>query len=129
MHAGAQTVTDSTRMYLSGLEGGRPSPGQSGVAPEWFYKGSGSVLRGHNDPLIVPEHADDGGEEPEVAGVYLIDNQGNPRRIGLTVGNEFSDHILERKNYLYLAASKLRTCAIGPELVIGAGFDLVPGEV
>lgn len=129
MHSGTQTVTDSTRMYLSGVEGGKPAPGEAGVSPEWFYKGCGTVLRGHGEPLVVPEFADDGGEEPEVAGVYLIDGQGTPRRIGFTVGNEFSDHVFEKKNYLYLAASKLRTCAIGPELVIDASFDLIPGEV
>ena len=129
MHAAAQAVTDSTRMYRSGLEGGKPSPGEAGVAPEWFYKGNGTVLRAHNQPLTVPEHAEDGGEEPEVAGVYLIGQNGVPRRIGFTVGNEFSDHVLEKKNYLYLAASKLRACAIGPELAIDASFDLVPGEV
>jgi hypothetical protein len=78
---------------------------------------------------LCPDFAEDGGEEPEVAGVYLIDAHGAPRRIGFTVGNEFSDHVLERKNYLYLAASKLRTCAIGPELVVDENFDLVPGEV
>jgi len=129
MHAAAQAVTDSTRMYQSGVEGGKPAPGQVGVAPEWFYKGCGTVLRAHGEPLTVPEYAEDGGEEPEVAGVYLIDMEGHPRRIGFTVGNEFSDHVVERKNYLYLAASKLRTCSIGPELVIGGSFDLVPGEV
>ena len=129
MHAAAQTVTDSTRMYQSGVQGGKPALGEIGVAPEWFYKGCGTVLRAHNEPLTVPEHAEDGGEEPEVAGVYVIDAEGYPRRIGFTVGNEFSDHVLERKNYLYLAASKLRTCAIGPELVVGREFDLVPGEV
>jgi hypothetical protein len=129
MHAGAQAVTDSTRMYLSGVEGGRPAPGTAGVSPEWFYKGCGTVLRAHGEPLVVPEFADDGGEEPEVAGVYIIDAHGAPRRIGFTVGNEFSDHVFERKNYLYLAASKLRTCAIGPELVIDAAFDLIQGEV
>ena len=31
-------------------------------------------------------------------------------------GNEFSDHRFEKKNYLNLAGSKLRTCSIGPEL-------------
>lgn len=131
MHAGTQTVTDSTRMYLAGLEGGKPASGEPGVSPEWFYKGGGSVLRAHGEPLVVPDFADrgDGGEEPEVAGVYIVDGEGKPRRIGFTVGNEFSDHIFERRNYLYLAASKLRTCAIGPELVIDANFDLVPGEV
>lgn len=129
MHAAAQTVTDSTRMYLSGVEGGKPAPGEAGTSPEWFYKGSGSVLRAHGEPLDVPEFAEDGGEEPEIAGVYIIDEQGIPRRIGFTVGNEFSDHVFERKNYLYLASSKLRTCAIGPELVVDATFDLIPGEV
>ena len=129
MHRAAQAVTDSTRMYQSGVEGGKPALGEAGVAPEWFYKGCGTVLRAHNEPLIVPEFAEDGGEEPEVAGVYVIDAQGTPRRIGFTAGNEFSDHVLERKNYLYLAASKLRTCAIGPELVVDGDFDLVPGEV
>jgi hypothetical protein len=129
MHAGTQAVTDSTRMYLSGVEGGKPRQGEAGISPEWFYKGSGAVLRAHGEPLVVPEFSEDGGEEPEIAGVYLIDPAGNPRRIGFTVGNEFSDHVFERKNYLYLAASKLRTCAIGPELVVGGSLDLIPGEV
>jgi hypothetical protein len=129
MHAAAQAVTDSTRMYLSGVEGGKPAQGEAGISPEWFYKGCGTVLRAHGEPLVVPEFADDGGEEPEIAGVYIIDAHGTPRRIGFTVGNEFSDHVFERKNYLYLAASKLRTCAIGPELVVDAAFDRIPGEV
>jgi len=129
MHTAAQAVTDSTRMYQLGLEGGKPVAGEPGVAPEWFYKGNGAILRAHNEPLLIPDYADDGGEEPEVAGVYIIDRDGLPRRIGFTAGNEFSDHVLERKNYLYLAASKLRTCAIGPELLIDGSFDRVPGEV
>ncbi|HVV44874.1 MAG TPA: AraD1 family protein, partial [Bryobacteraceae bacterium] len=129
MHSGAQAVTDSVRMYQSGVEGGKPAPGEAGISPEWFYKGSGSVLRAHGEPLDVPSFADDGGEEPEIAGVYLIDRQGTPRRIGFTIGNEFSDHVFEKKNYLYLASSKLRTCSIGPELSIDAEFGLIPGEV
>src|SRR5207247_5997606 len=80
-------------------------------------------------PLEVPSFGDDGGEEAEVAGIYVVDQAGQPRRIGLTIGNEFSDHKLEKKNYLYLAPSKLRTCAIGPELVVDAKFDDVWGAV
>jgi hypothetical protein len=129
MHAAAQAVTDSTRMYLSGVEGGRPAEGEIGVSPEWFYKGNGTVLRAHNEPLTVPDYAEDGGEEPEIAGVYMIDLEGMPRRLGFTVGNEFSDHLFEKKNYLYLAASKLRSCSIGPELVIDAAFEDVVGRV
>ncbi len=129
MHSGTQAVTDSTRMYLSGVEAGKPSRGVEGISPEWFYKGSGAVLRAHGEALDVPSFADDGGEEPEIAGVYIIDAAGQPRRMGFTVGNEFSDHVFEKQNYLYLASSKLRTCAIGPELVIDSAFGLIPGEV
>src|SRR5262249_1322163 len=66
---------------------------------------------------------------PEVAGIYLIDANGNPRRVGMAMANEFSDHVLEKQNYLYLAHSKLRTCALGPELVIDPDFRSVPGMV
>ena len=52
-----------------------------------------------------------------------------PWRVGLATANEFSDHKTEKKNYLYLAPSKLRTCALGPELIVGARFDDIPGTV
>jgi len=129
MHAADTAPTDSMRMFQWGLEGGRPAPGQVGVSPEWFYKGPGTILRAHGQPLEVPSYAEDGGEEGELAGVYLIDAAGVPRRLGMTVGNEFSDHRFEKKNYLYLAASKLRTCAIGPELIVDPDYSSVPGEV
>jgi hypothetical protein len=129
MHAADARPTDSLRMYALGVEGGKPDRGGIGTAPEWFYKGNGTLLRGHNDTLVVPSHAEDGGEEPEIAGVYLIDKTGAPRRLGLAVGNEFSDHVLEQRNYLYLAASKLRHSAIGPELVLDPDFRDVRGEV
>jgi hypothetical protein len=129
MHVGAEKETDSMRMYRWGEEGGRPAPGEIGTAPEWFYKGSGLILRGHGDTLTVHTFAEDGGEEPEIAGVYLIDEKGEPRRIGMAAGNEFSDHKMERRNYLYLAPSKLRQASIGPELVIDPDFSMVRGTV
>lgn len=129
MHAAGEQMTDSMRMYQWGVEGGRPAPGVPGVSPEWFYKGIGAILRAHNEPLEVPPYAEDGGEEPEIAGVYIVDPSGMPRRIGMAAGNEFSDHKFEKKNYLYLASSKLRTCALGPELVLDPDFHLVTGEV
>jgi hypothetical protein len=130
MHTTAQEeLTDSMQMFRWGLEGGRPGPGRIGIAPEWFYKGAGTILRAHGEPLLVPSYAEDGGEEAEVAGVYLVDPQGTPRRLGMAAGNEFSDHRFERKNYLNLAGSKLRTCALGPELVVDPAFDSVPGRV
>jgi len=131
MHATGKkaVVTDSMRMYQWGLDGGRPRRGKVGVQPEWFYKGCGTILRAHGQALEVPPFAGDGGEEGEVAGVYIVDRSGKPRRVGLVAANEFSDHVMEKKNYLYLAPSKLRTCAIGPELVVNPVFDDVPGVV
>jgi len=122
-------LTDSMRMFRMGLEGGRPDGGRIGAAPEWFYKGNGTVLRTTGDVLDVPGYAEDGGDEAEVAGVYVVDAEGRPRRIGMAAGNEFSDHKFEKRNYLNLAGSKLRTCGLGPEMVIDPAFDLVPGRV
>ncbi len=125
----ADELTDSMRMYQWGEEGGKPGAGKIGVQPEWFYKGNGTVLEGHNQPLEVPAFANDGGEEPEIAGVYVIDEQGQPWRVGFCTGNEFSDHVMEKKNYLYLAPSKLRSCSIGPELVVDGNFQALKGHV
>ncbi|MEN2282075.1 AraD1 family protein [Algoriphagus sp. SE2] len=124
-----EQATDSLKMYEMGVKGGNPASGEIGVQPEWFYKGNGAVLRAHGEKLYIPYFGNDGGEEPEIAGVYIIDKQGNPFRIGLTIGNEFSDHVMEKMNYLYLAPSKIRTCSIGPELVVDADFDSYTGEV
>ncbi|HUS07202.1 MAG TPA: AraD1 family protein [Bryobacteraceae bacterium] len=130
MHEGAASViTDSMRMYQSGLEGGRPAAGEIGAQPEWFYKGLGSILRAHNEPLVVPPYAGDGGEEAEIAGIYVIDGAGTPRRAGFVTANEFSDHVMEKRSYLHLAPSKLRNCSIGPELVLDVAFDRVEGSV
>lgn len=131
MHESAAVqMTDSMRMYQSGVEGGRPVAGEIGVQPEWFYKGNGRILCGHGDALNLPAYAWDGGEEPEIAGIYLISDTGEPLRLGFAIANEFSDHRMEKTNYLYLAPSKLRNCAIGPELSIGNfAFDDVPGRV
>ena len=122
MHALAATggaQTDSMRMFLDGLKGGKPAGGGIGSQPEWFYKGDGSSVVGTGAALEMPAFALDGGEEPEIAGIYLIDARGEPRRLGFCLANEFSDHITERENYLWLAHSKLRPAALGPEVLMG----------
>lgn len=121
MHAADDTVevTDSMRMFRAGLEGGRPAGDAVGTQPEWFYKGNGHSLVAPGAPLAAPSFALDGGEEPELAGIYLIAADGTPWRLGFALANEFSDHILEKQNYLLLAHSKLRPFSIGPALRVG----------
>ena len=119
MHADAAGLTDSMKMFRMGIEGGKPPVGVEGVQPEWFYKGNGTTLAGPGDPLASPAFAKDGGEEPEIAGLYIIGPDGVPYRLGFALANEFSDHVTEKGNYLWLAHSKLRPASVGPELRLG----------
>jgi hypothetical protein len=125
--AEATTQTDSMRMFLEGVEGGKPGEGETGQQPEWFYKGDGGQLVAPGGDLAMPNFAQDGGEEPELAGIYLIGPDGTPHRIGLCLANEFSDHVTERHNYLWLAHSKLRQASLGPELLVGTPPSHVEG--
>jgi hypothetical protein len=123
MHAKIQKseaeLTDSMKMFKWGVEGGKPASGKIGVAPEWFYKGDGRSVVAPEQALQWPPYALDGGDEVEVVGVYVIGEGGEPLRVGFALGNEYADHVMERKNYLYLAHSKLRQCAYGPEVLLG----------
>ncbi len=123
MHAKAQVseeeLTDSMRMFKMGVEGGKPAAGEQGAQPEWFYKGDGDCIVAPEAEIPVPAFAEDAGEEPELAGLYVIGDDGHPWRVGYALGNEFSDHVTERFNYLWLAHSKLRACSFGPELLVG----------
>jgi hypothetical protein len=118
-------LTDSMKMFKLGLEAGKPAAGQEGAQPEWFYKGDGSSVVAPESAFASPAFAQDGGEEPEMVGLYLIGPDGTPHRLGFALGNEFSDHVTEKFNYLWLAHSKLRQCAFGPELRTGP----LPGAV
>ncbi|WGF87227.1 AraD1 family protein [Marinivivus vitaminiproducens] len=123
MHAISSNIeegaTDTMKMFQMGLEGGRPETGAVGVQPEWAYKGDGDIIVRPGADFELPGYAEDGGEEAEVAGVYVVAPAGTPLRIGFALGNEYSDHVMEKRNYLYLAHSKLRQCSLGPELLIG----------
>ena len=112
-------LTDTMKMFRMGLEGGKPAEGAKGVQPEWFYKGNGYAVVNPGQPIPSPSFALDAGEEPEIAGLYIIDQTGQPRRLGFALATEFSDHVTERVNYLFLAHSKLRWCAFGPEVRLG----------
>jgi hypothetical protein len=117
--SGDDALTDSMRMFKLGLEKGKPKPGEEGAQPEWFYKGDGASIVAPEAAFASPAFAQDGGEEPEIVGLYIIGEDGQPYRLGYALGNEFSDHVTEKFNYLWLAHSKLRQCSFGPELRTG----------
>jgi hypothetical protein len=125
---GEPVLTDSMKMFKLGLENGKPAQGQEGAQPEWFYKGDGSSVVAPESAFASPAFAQDGGEEPEIVGLYLIGPGGTPYRLGFALGNEFSDHVTEKFNYLWLAHSKLRQCSFGPELLTGALPAAVTGS-
>jgi hypothetical protein len=130
MHTNADLpMTDSMRLFQWGLEGGKPPAGEISVQPEWFYKGNGYNVMPPEQPLVSPHFALDGGEEAELVGLYVISELGEILRVGFALGNEFSDHVMEAKNYLYLAHSKLRSCSFGPEIIIGAPPAEISGQV
>ena len=97
------------------------SPRTVGAAasPNGSTRATAAVSSALAADLCAPDFALDGGEEPEIAGIYLVDGDGNPRRLGFALANEFSDHVTERGNYLWLAHSKLRPASIGAELLLG----------
>jgi hypothetical protein len=129
MHAKSDDqLTDSMKMFKWGLEGGKPAANEVGVEPEWFFKGDGRWVVAPGHPLELPSYAQDGGEEPEIVGVYLIADDGTPCRVGYAIANEYSDHVLEKQNYLLLAHSKLRNSSFGPELLLGELPQDVKGE-
>ena len=99
-HANAGSLTDSMKVFQWGVEGGIPRQGRPGAQPEWFYKGDGSMVVAPGQALTSPDFALDGGEEPELVGLYLIGPDGTPHRLGVALGNEFPDHSTERQNYL-----------------------------
>src|SRR3546814_18268858 len=117
MHKAAASgdLTDSMRMFLMGVEGGKPADGGIGAQPEWFYKGDGRTLVHPGEDFAMPAFAEDGGEEPEVAGIYLIDADGAPVRLGFALGNEFSDHVTERGNYFRTPPRTLLKAPLHPQ--------------
>jgi hypothetical protein len=125
----ATGLTDSAKLFRAGLEGGKVPIGTVGVEPEWFHKGTGHVAVAHGGEVPAPAWGASIGEEAEIAGVYVVAPDGTPVRIGFTLANDVSDHAFEGRNYMYIAGSKLRSCPLGPELLVGDLPDSVHGRV
>jgi hypothetical protein len=119
----ARCIVSGCANAHTGSREGRPD------APPWFYKGNGAHLRAHGEALTIPGFAASGAEEAELAGVWIIAPDGNPVRVGLTPGNEFADPAMASSDPRLLSHAKLRTCSIGPELVLDPDFTDVGGLV
>jgi hypothetical protein len=117
-------VSGCGRTYDAPTRSGEPDPG-----PSWFYKGTAATLRGHGEPLVIPSFAAAGGEEAELVVAYVVDSEGIPRRVGVTAGNEFADPALPARDPAAGPQAKLRTCSVGPELVLDAAIADVRGTV
>ncbi|MGB0254497.1 MAG: AraD1 family protein [Litorivicinaceae bacterium] len=122
------SLSDSMKMFRFGLEGGKPAEDKVGAQPEWFYKGNGLSIVEPGGNLDLEPGAMDGGDESELAGIYVIRSDGQPVRVGFAVGNEFSDHVMEKINYLYLAHSKPRVSSFGPLVRVGEAPASVHGK-
>ncbi len=121
-------LTDSMKMFKLGVEGGKPAQGEIGALPEWFYKGDGHTIVAPGASIPAHGFSLDAGEEPELVGLYIIGDDKKPYRVGFAIGNEFSDHVTEKGNYLWLAHSKLQYSSFGPELLIGDLPDNLTGQ-
>ncbi len=124
-----QGITDAEKIYLEGLNNGKPKANKPGARPEWFFKGFGQQVQATNQPLKIAHDVQGFGEEAEIAVIYMISKTGQPHRVGFALGNESSDHALEQQNHYYLAQSKLMPCSLGPELYIGDLHNVVSGTV
>jgi hypothetical protein len=79
--------------------------------------------------LEIPPFTSQGGEEAELVAIYVIDKGGVPRRVGFTQGNEFADPALAKRDPGAFSHGKLRTCSIGPELLLDADITDVSGHI
>ncbi|MEO5922634.1 MAG: GguC protein [Bryobacteraceae bacterium] len=119
----ARCIVSGCANAHTGARDGRPS------APPWFYKGNGANLRAHGEALTIPSYASSGAEEAELVGVWIIGPDSKPVRVGITPGNEFADPALAEAEPRLLSHAKLRTCSVGPELILDPHFTDVSGAV
>ncbi len=107
------------RMYVAGVDGGRPESGEVGAKPEIFFKGNGNQVVGSGGELKVAELSRRLSPEPELVAFFVGDAGGAPTLIGFAGGNDFSDQGWETENPLYLVHAKVQDglASLGPVFV------------
>ncbi len=97
--------------------------------PNWFVKGLGDVLRVPGEPLSVPSDAVAVCEEAEVVLVHVGDEQGVPRYVGYTFGNDLTDIGRFKQHAGHLSYAKLCDAGVAPWLHLGDPPGSATGEV
>ncbi|GGL11485.1 hypothetical protein Sme01_42050 [Sphaerisporangium melleum] len=107
-----------------------PAPDEKFNAPNWLIKGFGSWARMPGEPLTVPASTIALLEEPEVALVYVNDDDGVPHYAGYTFGNDLNDIGLHLRNpWGWTPYAKLCDTSMTPWLFLGAPPQTVTGRI
>ncbi|WP_051795511.1 fumarylacetoacetate (FAA) hydrolase [Streptomyces sp. NRRL S-87] len=107
-----------------------PAPDEEFNAPNWLIKGFGSWLRVRGEELTVPAQAVALLEEPEVALVFVNDEEGYPRYAGYSFGNDLNDIGLHQRNpWGWTPYAKLCDTSMTPWLFLGEPPRTVTGTI
>lgn len=85
---------------------------------DFYYKGTGDLLRTDGDPLSSPVPLTAGGIEAEYCAIYCINKESEPVYLGFTLANDFSDAGLRHARRNLANLSKLQPTAVASEVVL-----------
>ncbi|TKT74615.1 hypothetical protein [Aquamicrobium sp. LC103] len=109
-----------SRQVPSSRRGKGTTPGRpTNAQPAWFYRGNGYSAIAPGAPFASPSLPGRGGGEPEIAGIYVIGDDGTPFRLGFALANGFFGHADQRAESPDLASSEPRPSSFGPEILVG----------
>jgi 2-dehydro-3-deoxy-D-arabinonate dehydratase len=89
--------------------------------PELFFKATPNRVAGPNEPIRIRGDSRWNVPEPELA--LVVNRLG--RIVAFTIGNDVSSRDIEGENPLYLPQAKvyMRSCALGPALLLAGAVD------
>jgi len=107
-----------------------PEPDEEFRAPNWLIKGLATWLRMPGETMTVPASAIALLEEPEVALVYVNDDEGTPHYAGYTFGNDLNDIGLHLRNpWGWTPYAKLCDTSMTPWLFLDKPPQTVTGRI
>jgi hypothetical protein len=106
-----------TRCWVTGSEGAAGTRADDAAAASWFFRGSGSTLIAAGQPLPVPAFAPAGLPAAQLAGLYVIADDGVPCQVGWCLAHPVIDRALAGGGGA--GHARLRATAVGPEVLLG----------